>query len=113
MADTSKAGWKIVEEYLTDEVASNPEDDKKMRKAEKRAMEKIAEEKEKKKATKDNHTKAPERFRNASQREKRSKANDTCRNCESPDCVRKWGEKASHFRPEVRKRAPMNGARKI
>ena len=65
MADKSKAGWKIVEEYLTDEVASGHEDDKRIRKCEKRAMEKIAAEKQKKKAGKDNYSKIPGKFRNA------------------------------------------------
>ena len=42
MVDKSKAGWKLVEEYLTDDVASDEEDDKKIKKAEKRALAKIA-----------------------------------------------------------------------
>ena len=49
MADRSKAGWKIVEEYLTDPVASDAEDDKWIKKCEKAALAKIAEEKDKKK----------------------------------------------------------------
>ena len=32
MADKSKAGWKLVEEYLTDEVASDDADDKRIKK---------------------------------------------------------------------------------
>ena len=66
MADKSKAGWKIVEEYLTEEVAFGPKDDKQIRKYEKRTMERIAMEKEKKKSTKGSYSMAPERFRNAS-----------------------------------------------
>ena len=89
MADRSRAGWKIVEEYLTDEVASSPEDDKKIRKAEKRALAKIEEEKEKKKkatserrpTTKPAESPAQrERFRNAS-RQSRSRRNDACFRC--------------------------------
>ena len=46
MADKSKAGWKVVEEYLTDEVASDDADHRKIKKAEKRALAKLAEERE-------------------------------------------------------------------
>ena len=88
MADRSKAGWKVVEEYLTDEIASNDEDDKKIRKAEKRALARIAEEKEKKKQTTDRKTKTKstdsptrrDRFRNAP-RQSRSRHNDACFRC--------------------------------
>ena len=41
MADKSVAGWGTVQEYLTDEVASDSEDEKKIRQAEKRALEKM------------------------------------------------------------------------
>ena len=40
IADRSPAGWKTVQEYLSDEIASDSEDEKKLRKAEKRALEK-------------------------------------------------------------------------
>ena len=81
MADRSKAGWKIVEEYLTDEIASNPEDDKKMKKAEKRALEKLADVKEKKKNFTRNAAPKGPQFRNARQKEKRNRRNDTCFRC--------------------------------
>ena len=57
IADRSKAGWKTVDEYLTDEIASDDEDDRKIRKAEKRALARVAEEKEKKKRTTERKTK--------------------------------------------------------
>ena len=38
MADKSQAGWACVEEYLSDELASDSEDDKKIRAAENRAL---------------------------------------------------------------------------
>ncbi|VDI37168.1 Hypothetical predicted protein [Mytilus galloprovincialis] len=41
IADKSEAGWKTVDEYLSDEVASNSEDEKKIRVAEARAMKKM------------------------------------------------------------------------
>ena len=73
MADKSKAGWKLVEEYLTDDVASDEEDDKKIKKAEKQELAKIADDKEKRK--KDygaSSSKGPrERFRNASRYDRR------------------------------------------
>ena len=81
IADKSKAGWKIVQEYLTDEVASGPEDDKRIRKCEKRALEKIAADREKKKSTKEGYSKPPGRFRNASQFERKSRDNDKCFRC--------------------------------
>ena len=81
MADKSKAGWKIVEEYLTDGIASNAEDSKRMKKAEKRALAKLAEEKEEKKKHKEVSTHPLKRFRNASQRRYRSKENDKCFRC--------------------------------
>ena len=81
MADKSKAGWKIVQEYLTDEVAPGPEDDKRIRKCEKRALEKIAADREKKKSTKEGYSKPPGRFRNASQFERKSRDNDKCFRC--------------------------------
>ena len=40
IADKSPAGWATVQEYLTDDVASDSEDDRKLRKAEKRALDK-------------------------------------------------------------------------
>ena len=40
IADRSPAGWKTVQEYLSDEIASDSEDEKKLRQAEKRALEK-------------------------------------------------------------------------
>ena len=40
MADKSQAGWDIVEEYLTDELASDSDDEKKIRQAEARALKK-------------------------------------------------------------------------
>ena len=40
IADRSLAGWKTVQEYLSDEIASDSEDEKKLRQAEKRALEK-------------------------------------------------------------------------
>ena len=89
MADRSKAGWKMVEEYLTDGLASDEDDKKNMREAEKRALAKIAEEKEKKKqATSERRSRVRgtdgpsyrERFRNAP-RQTRSRWNDTCFRC--------------------------------
>ena len=41
IADKSEAGWKTVDEYLSDEVASNSEDEKKIRAAETRAVKKM------------------------------------------------------------------------
>ena len=38
--DKSEAGWAIVEEYKTDELASDTDDDRKIRRAEKAALEK-------------------------------------------------------------------------
>ena len=40
IADRSPAGWKTVQEYLSDEIASASEEEKKLRQAEKRALEK-------------------------------------------------------------------------
>ena len=88
IADRSKAGWKTVDEYLTDDVASDDEDDRKIRKAEKRALARVAEEKEKKKRTTDRKPKnkftdsSPQRdrFRNAP-RQTRSRNNDACFRC--------------------------------
>ena len=40
MADKTVAGWIIVEEYLTDEFASNSDDEKRLRQAEARARRK-------------------------------------------------------------------------
>ncbi|CAG2246541.1 unnamed protein product [Mytilus edulis] len=41
IADKSDAGWKTVDEYLSDEIASNSEDEKKIRAAETRAVKKM------------------------------------------------------------------------
>lgn len=40
IADRSPAGWSTVQEYLSDEIASDSDDEKKLRAAEKRALEK-------------------------------------------------------------------------
>ena len=40
IADKSEAGWTAVDEYLSDEVASGSEDEKKIRAAEQRALRK-------------------------------------------------------------------------
>ena len=40
LADKSPAGWATVDEYLTDALASDSEDDRKMQRAEKRALDK-------------------------------------------------------------------------
>ena len=40
IADRSPAGWSTVQEYLSDEIASDSDDEKKLRDAEKRAVEK-------------------------------------------------------------------------
>ena len=40
LVDKSEAGWAIVEEYKTDELASDTDDDRKIRRAEKAALEK-------------------------------------------------------------------------
>ena len=40
LAAKSEAGWAIVEEYQTDELASDTDDDRKIRRAEKAALEK-------------------------------------------------------------------------
>ena len=41
MADRSPAGWAIIEEYESDDMASNSDDEKKMKRAEKRALKKL------------------------------------------------------------------------
>jgi hypothetical protein len=41
IADKSEGGWKTVDEYLSDEVASDSEDEKRIRVAENRAVKKI------------------------------------------------------------------------
>ena len=46
-ADKSPAGWTAVEEYESDELADDSEDEKKLRSAEKRALSKIREKKRK------------------------------------------------------------------
>ena len=90
MADRSKAGWKIVDEYLTDLVASDAEDDRWIKKCEKAALAKMAEEKDKKKMQlkkklSERSGESPsrrdrDRFRNAPQRS-RSSRNITCFRC--------------------------------
>ena len=88
MADKSKAGWKLVAEYLTDDVASDEEDDRKIKKAEKRALAKITEEREKKKKestrnsyySRGDRSTYRERFRNAS-RYDRPSDNIICFRC--------------------------------
>ena len=40
LADTSAAGWDLVNEYLSDELASGSEDEKRIRRAEQRALRK-------------------------------------------------------------------------
>ena len=87
MADKSKAGWKLVEEYLTDEVASDDADDKRIKKAEKRALTRIQDERDKKKkeTNKDSSSRTDrfnyrDRFRNAPRHE-RSRYNNFCFRC--------------------------------
>ena len=86
MADRSKAGWKIIQEYLTDEVASDKEDTKKIKRAEKAALQKLSEEKAKKKqAMPKSAERKPwnEKFRNAPRSRDRYKADDVCFRCGS------------------------------
>ena len=40
MADKSQAGWNIVEEYLTDDLASDSDNEKRIRQAKARALKK-------------------------------------------------------------------------
>lgn len=58
-ADKSPAGWTAVDEYESDELAENSEDEKKLRSAEKRAMEKIKLNKQSSKFSKPNLRKQP------------------------------------------------------
>jgi len=44
LADKSPAGWAVVEEYVSDELAENSEDEKKLRAAERRALTNIKQE---------------------------------------------------------------------
>jgi hypothetical protein len=90
MADKSKAGWKLVEEYLTDEVASDDADDKRIKKAEKRALTRIQDERDKKKkeTNKESGSRTDrfnyrDRFRNAPRHE-RSRNNTFCFRCGKP-----------------------------
>ena len=100
MADKSKAGWKLVEEYLTDEIASGPEDGKKIKKCEKIALQKIADEKEKKKKqTNERNSKPSERFRNASQRKGKARENDICFRCGKKG---HWGQDCWTYKKEDR-----------
>jgi hypothetical protein len=100
MADRSKAGWRIVEEYLTDDIASDPKDDRKIKKAEKAALKKMKEEKEKKQDVTRNprRTKAmmDEKFRNAPG-SSRNKAADTCFRCGKKG---HWGSECRKYRNE-------------
>ena len=85
MADRSNAGWKLVEQYQMHEVASDEEDDNKIKKAEKRALALIAEEREKRQRLpkKETYSKTTdrERFRNAPRGQGKSKENDMCFRC--------------------------------
>lgn len=51
IADKSEGGWKTVQEYLSDDVASDSEDEKKIRAADSRAVKKLKASKAEKKST--------------------------------------------------------------
>ena len=55
-ADKSPAGWTAVEEYESDELADDSEDEKELRSAERRALVKIREKKRKHASTRSNST---------------------------------------------------------
>ena len=62
IADKSEGGWKTVDEYLSHEVASDSEDEKRIRAAENRAVKKIkSSKKEDKQRGKNDQRKQPER----------------------------------------------------
>ena len=101
MADKSKAGWRIVEEYLTDDIASDAEDNKKIKQAEKAALKKMKEEKEKKKeATRNSRVRNPAadegKFRNAPHKSK-NKGSDVCFRCGKKG---HWGSECRTYRRE-------------
>jgi hypothetical protein len=63
IADKSEGGWKTVDEYLSDEVASDSEDEKRIRVAENRAVKKIkTSKKEDTQRGKNDQRKQPERL---------------------------------------------------
>ena len=62
LADKSEAGWLAVKEYQTEELASDSEDEKRIRKAQERALKK----KKKKKKKKQNVSRKQDRDRNSS-----------------------------------------------
>ena len=101
MADSSKAGWRIVEKYLNDDIASDANDQRKIKKAEKAALKKMKEEKQKKKSastSRKTYRECGERpFRNAS-RSKR-KANTNCFRCGKRG---HWGNERRKYRNEER-----------
>ena len=103
MADSSKAGWRIVEEYLTDDIASDANDQRKIKKAEKAALKKMKEEKQKKKSaststSRKTYKEGGERpFRNASHSKR--KGNTNCFRCGKRG---HWGNECRKYRNEER-----------
>lgn len=100
IADKSQFGWATVKEYETDSVASNSEDEKKIKKAEKRAAEKQSSSKPVKKFRKESSTlsRNPE---SSSGRivYSRSKPTDKCLACGKPGHWRyECPEKRSSYR---------------
>ena len=88
IADSAKSGWKAVELYETDEVASDPEDDKRIKRCDKRALEIMKEDRDRN-YSHTNEAGPSSRFRNASRSERSPKSDDRCFRCGK---YSHWGE---------------------
>ena len=80
IADTSKSGWRAVELYETNEPASDPEDDRRIKNCDKRAQQIIKEDRERFQRSGDEPGPSS-RFRNAPRRGRSPRRDDRCFRC--------------------------------
>ena len=82
IADSAKAGWRAAELYESDDIASNPEDDRRIKRCDKKAMEELKDARDKSQkpsSSRGNSSNRP-RFRNAPPR-----STDRCFRCGDTD----------------------------